>query len=145
MCRYGPTPARLRPVQVSALGSWPCLTTNSAVRAAPTNKLAAATPRIGPALPTAETSLASGGPADLLAQIGDAAADDAGLLPGRDLGEDGQCEGRPAGLLADGEVALTVAQIGQALLPVQRDGVVDLAADAVGLEVPNQGVALAAG
>ena len=46
--------------------------------------------------------------------------------------------------LARGEVALTVAEVAQALLQVQRHRVVDLAADPLALEMTDQPVAFSA-
>src|SRR5262245_16957225 len=79
-----------------------------------------------------------------LAQEGGAALDHAPLLVRGQLREQRQRQHAPAGLLADGEVALGVTQVSEALLAVQGDGVVDLAADALGLQVLDQAVALAA-
>src|SRR5204863_1969437 len=68
-------------------------------------------------------------PPHLFAHIGPDGADDARLLLGGEVGEHRQRQHAAARLLAGGEVPLAVAQPRQALLQMQRDRVIDLAAD----------------
>ena len=58
----------------------------------------------------------------------------AGLLVGGDLGEDRQREDLPRRLLGDREAPRTEAKVRERPLEVDRDRVVDLRADAVGVE-----------
>src|SRR4051794_30261653 len=60
--------------------------------------------------------------AGALAQEGGATLDHPPLLLDGQLREHRQGQDGPAGLLAGGEVALGVAEVGEALLAVQRDG-----------------------
>src|SRR5438874_1241987 len=60
------------------------------------------------------------------------AVDDVRLLLGRQLGIDRQREGLGGGALGFGEVSGLVSQVAEALLEVERHGVVDLRADTLG-------------
>src|ERR1044071_1756208 len=67
--------------------------------------------------------------------------DDVLLLRARQLRIHRERERGARGALGLGEVALAVSEVGEAGLQVERDGVIDLRADAVSLEVFEQRVA----
>src|SRR5262249_49855229 len=87
----------------------------------------------------------SGGQPHALAQEAGAALDDAPLLVGGQLGVDRQGPGRPGRPPRRREGAPRGTEGGPTLPLVQGQGVVDLAADVFGLEVADEGVALAVG
>src|SRR5262245_58337023 len=97
----------------------------------------------GPAHFSSSLSSYSGRPARALAEVRRTTLDHSPLLIDCQLGEHRQGEHRPAGPLADGEVAVAMAQERQSLLQVQRYWIVDLAADLFALQVTHQAVALA--
>lgn len=68
--------------------------------------------------------------------------DDVDLLLFGQLGVHREGEGLAGGALGLGEVAGPVAEVAEALLEVERDGVVNLGADAVGAEVRDERVAV---
>src|SRR5262249_24122692 len=74
-----------------------------------------------------------------------AALNHAPLLIDGQLRIHGQCEHFPARLLAGREVSGAVAEMGQAALKMERHGIINLAADPFGLEMADQGIALAVG
>ena len=67
------------------------------------------------------------------------------LLFGGEFGEHREGEGFAGGAFGFGEVALFIIKVAEAVLEVERDGVVDLRADAVLFEVRGERVALAVG
>src|SRR5206468_1043653 len=83
-------------------------------------------------------------PARLLAEERRGALDDAPLLFHGDLGEHRKRQHAASCRFADREVAFAVAEEAEAFLQVQRDRVVDLAADLLVAEVLDERVTLAA-
>ena len=67
------------------------------------------------------------------------------LLVGPQFGEDRQCECLLGGPLGLRQVALPPAEVGEADLEMEWDGVVDLRADATGSQVLSQAVPLPVG